>query len=184
MKYLFYLLVSMLTITTWAQNEYELKRNDETNRIFYQGVIENNKKSKEELYKMGIAWFESKGLSLEFQDETLSQLMAEVNFSTIGKASVYGKAYHYNFSSELTLEFKDGKTRYTFDHFKKKSSPGEPGTTLETFIENYEPVISSKKSRARQAKMLDGIEIDIDSQIGDLMVDLNREFGPKSESDW
>jgi hypothetical protein len=133
---------------------------------------------------MGLVWLESKGLKVEFKDETLSQLMTEVTFSTIGKAKSHGKAYHYNFTSELTLEFKKGKTRYTFDHFKKKSSPGEPGTTLEVFIENYEPTISSKKSRARQAKMLDEIEIDIDSQIGDLIVELKKQFGNAEGNDW
>lgn len=184
MRKILALIVLITSSLSWGQNEYELNRNEETKRVFYQGVIENAGLNKAALYKLGIAYFESKGMKLTFEDENLGRIVTEATFSTIGKSNAYSKAYHYNFSCELTLEFKDGKTRYTFDNFMKKSSPGEPGSTLEAFIENYEPKISSQKSRDRQAKMLDEIEIDIDSQIGDMIVDLKKEFGTESENDW
>jgi len=184
MKKFILVFVTLITAVSWGQNEYELNRDAETNRVQYQGVIENSGLSKAELYKLGIAYFESKGMKLDFQDESLGRVVTEATFSTIGKNNAYSKAYHYNFSCELTVEFKEGKTRYTFDNFMKKSSPGEPGSTLETFIENYQPKISSQKNRDRQAKMLDDIEIDIDSQIGDMIVDLKKQFGTEAESDW
>ncbi len=167
-----------------AQDEYRLKYNEETNRVFYQGVVDNIDAKQATLYTKGIAWFEQEGKKLKFEDAEVSRLVGEATFSTIGKKSAYGKAYHYNFTCEITLEFKDGKTRYTFDNFKKKTSPGEPGSTLEYFIDNYKPNISSQKSRDREAKMLDEIEIAIDSQVGDLITQLNTVFGPIAEDGW
>lgn len=167
-----------------AQDDYRLKYNEETNRVFYQGIIENADAKQADLYTKGVAWFEEEGKKSKFQDEEVSRLVGEATFSTVGKSSAYSKTYHYNFTCEITLEFKDGKTRYTLDNFKKKSSPGEPGSTLEYFIDNYKPKISSKKSRDREAKMLDEIEIAIDSQIGDLIVDLKKTFGPETDGDW
>lgn len=180
------LLFSLLfsAVAGFAQDEYRLKYNEETNRVFYQGVIDNPDAKQATLYTKGIAWFEQAGKKVKFQDEEVSRLVGEATFSTIGKSSAYGKSYHYNFTCEVTLEFKDGKTRYTFDNFKKKSSPGEPGSTLEYFIDNYKPKISSQKSRDREAKMLDEIEIAIDSQIGDLITELNDTFGPAKTDDW
>ncbi len=167
-----------------AQDLYKLKYNEESNRVFYQGTIENNDIVQNLLFTKGVAWFEQANKKMSFKDEAVSRIVGEAQFSTIGKKSAYGKAYHYNFTCEITLEFKDGKTRYTFDNFKKKSSPGEPGSTLEYFIDNYAPVISSEKSRDREAKMLDEIEIAIDSQIGDLIQQLKTTFGPATNGDW
>ena len=65
----------------------------------------------------------------------------------------------------------------------KKSSPGEPGSKLEYFIDNYAPVISSTKSRDREAKMLDQIEIAIATQVEDLIEELRTVFEFKTD-DW
>ena len=184
MKKLFFLTCIGIGFVAEAQDLYQLKHNEETNRVFYQGTIDNAKLNQSDLYTKGMAWFEEAGKSITFSDEAVSRIVGEAMFSTIGKKSAYGKAYHYNFICEITLEFKDGKTRYTFDNFKKKSSPGEPGSTLEYFIDNYAPVISSEKSRDHQAKMLDDIEIAVDSQIGDLIQQLKKTFGPTADSDW
>ena len=184
MKKLFLLLFLCAGLIAKAQDLYKLKYNDETSRVFYQGTIDNEKLNQSDLYTKGMAWFEEAGKSMTFNDEAVSRIVGEAMFSTIGKKSAYGKAYHYNFTCEITLEFKDGKTRYTFDNFKKKSSPGEPGSTLEYFIDNYAPVISSEKSRDREAKMLDDIEIAVDSQIGDLIQQLKKTFGPSANDDW
>lgn len=170
--------------TATAQDEYRLKYNEETSRVFYQGVIDNPTAKQAGLYTKGIAWFEQESKKLTFQDEEVSRLVGEATFTTTGQSSAYSKTYYYNFTCEITLEFKDGRTRYTFDNFKKKSSPGEPGSTIEYFIDNYKPKISSKKSRDREAKMLDEIEIAIDSQIGDLITQLKDTFGPESTDDW
>lgn len=184
MKKLFFLVFALMGLLAKAQDLYHLKYNDETNRVFYQGTIDNEDLDQSTLFTKAIAWFESTGKTLSFKNENAGLIVGEAMFSTIGKKSAYGKAYHYNFTCEITLEFKDGKTRYTFDNFKKKSSPGEPGSTLEYFIDNYAPVISSEKSRDREAKMLDDIEIAIDSQIGDLIQQLKSTFGPTAKDDW
>lgn len=184
MKKLVFLSLLFAGFAAKAQDLYKLKYNEETNRVFYQGTIDNDSAKQSDLYTKGMAWFQQEGKSITFNDEAVSRLVGEAKFSTIGKKSAYGKAYHYNFTCEITLEYKDGKTRYTFDNFKKKSSPGEPGSTLEYFIDNYAPVISSEKSRDREAKMLDEIEIAIDSQIGDLVQQLKSTFGPVAKDNW
>ena len=123
--------------------------------------------------------------TLDFKDPEVGKLVAKSSFSTVGKKNAYTyKAYHYNFVCDVVLEFKDGKTRYTLENFKKKSSPGEPGSTLEYFIDNYKPKISSQKSRDREAKMLDAIELAIQDQVWDLIDEIKKTFGPKSSDDW
>lgn len=184
MKYLLFALLAGLTCTVSAQNEFELRRNKETNRVFYQAAIDNPDLSKAALFIKGVSWFERKDKKMTFNDEKVGRIVGEANFSTVGKKSAYGKSYYYNFTAEITLEFKDGKTRYTFDNFMKKSSPGEPGSTLEYFIENYKPNISSQKARDREAKMLDQIEIAIDTQVLDIIDELKESFGVESKSDW
>lgn len=184
MKKLIALALIIAGFTSQAQDLYRLKYNEETNRVFYQGTIDNGNLAQNILFTKGVAWFEQVNKKMSFKDEAVSRIVGEAQFSTIGKKSAYGKAYHYNFTCEITLEFKDGKTRYTFDNFKKKSSPGEPGSTLEYFIDNYKPVIVSDKSSDREAKMLDEIEIAIDSQIADLIQQLKTTFGPAANGDW
>ncbi len=183
-----FLLTGLLFITglASAQDEFHLEYNEDS-LVQYQGVVENEGVDKAALFTKGVAWMENreKKYSITFQDPEVGKIVGKAEFTTVGKKSAYGKAYYYTFSCVLTLDFKDGKTRYTLNEFKKKSSPGEPGSTIEYFINNYAPVIKSQKSRDREAKMLDQIEIDIQAQIDALMDDIILNFGPeKNENDW
>lgn len=184
MKKILFILLTCFSLISFSQDEFKLPHDSESNRVFYQGTIDNDSLDKTELYNKGIAYFEAKNKKLSFKDENVGVIVGEAKFATVGKKSAYGKAYYYNFTCEIRIEFKEGKIRWTFDHFKKKSSPGEPGSTLEYFIENYAPVISSKKSRDRESKMLDQIEIAIATQVEDLIEELRVVFEPSKSDDW
>lgn len=175
-----------LSTTSFAQDEFKLNYNDDK-KVEYQGVVENEGVSQSDLFKKAIAWIENtkRSQTIDFKDEEVGKVIAKSQFSTIGKSNYYSnKEYHYNFECDVVLEFKDGKTRYTLENFKKKSSPGEPGSTLEYFIDNYKPEISSEKNRAKYAKMLDEIELAIQDQVWDLIDDIKKTFGPVKKDDW
>jgi hypothetical protein len=184
MKKVLLIVISIISLSAFAQDEFRLEFNEETSRVFYQGVMTNDSLTKTELFTKGISYFERKGKKLSFKDESVGVLVGEAAFSTVGKKSAYGKSYYYNFTCEIRVEFKDGKTRWTFDNFKKKSSPGEPGSTLEYFIDNYAPTISSEKSRNREAKMLDQIEMAIAEQLEDMIEEMRTVFEPAKTDDW
>lgn len=186
MKYSFIIGFIFSTFNLFSQDEFHLQYNEDS-LVHYQGVIENNDLDKAALFNKGLNWFDNtdRKNTIDFKDQEVGKIVGQAEFTTIGKKSAYSKAYYYTFTCELILEFKDGKTRYTLTNFKKKSSPGEPGSTLEYFINNYKPAISSKKSRDREAKMLDQIEIDIQEQVYDLIDDLKATLGPeKVDGDW
>ena len=111
-------------------------------------------------------------------------IKAETQLSTKGQRSDKSKEYFYTFTHEITLEFKDDKVRYTLDNFKKKSSPGEPGSTLEAFIDSYNPTISSESTRAKAAQRLDKMEIVIQDHVDNTIVRLKDTFDPSEDSDW
>lgn len=184
MKLIFGIAFILVAFMGKSQDLYRLKYNAETNRVFYQGVIENTLLKQAELYTKGLGWCQQAGKVTKSTDPANSNIIAEATFSTIGRKTSASKAYHYVFTAEIKLEFKDGKTRYSFDNFKKKTSPGSPGSTLEYFIENYQPTILSDKTRDSQAKMLDDIEIAIESQVMELITQLKDTFGVESSSDW
>jgi hypothetical protein len=186
MKNLIGLLVVFVSLGANAQDEFKLKYNDDK-KVEYQGVVENEGVAQADLYKKAIAWIENtdRSQTIEFQDDKVGKVIAKSNFSTVGKSNYYSnKEYHYNFVCDVVLEFKDGKTRYTLENFKKKSSPGEPGSTLEYFIDNYNPKIDSKKNRDKYAKMMDEIELAIQDQVWDLIEDIKKTFGPAKKDDW
>lgn len=186
MKNLIGLFVICFSLHSVAQDEFKLRYNDDE-KVEYQGVVENAGVSKADLFKKAIAWIENtdRSQTIDFKDEEVGKVIAKSQFSTVGKSNYYlNKSYHYNFICDVVLEFKDGKTRYTLQNFKKKSSPGEPGSTLEYFIDNYKPDISSKKNRDKYAKMLDEIELAIQDQVWDLIDDIKKTFGPEKNDDW
>lgn len=186
MKNLIAVFVVLFGVSAMAQDEFKLNYNDDK-KVEYQGVVENEGITKADLYKKAIAWVENSGRSqtISFKDEEVGKVIATSPFSTVGKSNYYSnKSYHYNFTCDVRLEFKDGKTRYTLENFKKKSSPGEPGSTLEYFIDNYKPDISSKKNRDKYAKMLDEIELAVQDQVWDLIDDIKKTFGPEKKDDW
>ena len=183
MKKIIGLFIFLGTVSTFAQDEFQLKQNEDK-KIEYQGVIENAEFNKSELFTKGLAWCQQtdRDQTISFNDEEVGKLIAEAAFTTIGKKNAYTtKSYHYKFTCDVNLDFKDGKVRYTLNNFKKKASPEEPGSSLEYFIENYKPKISSQKSRDREAKMLDQIELAIQDQVWDLIDDLKKAFGVQTE---
>ena len=188
MKHILVTVKLCFALAGFSQDEFQLNYNEEK-KVEYQGVIEHDGLTAMDLYKLGIAWCEKTDRSnkITFQDEKIHKIVAKSTFSTVGKKNAYTyKEYHYNFVCDVVLEFKDGKSRYTLENFKKKASPGEPGSTLEYFIDNYKPKISSKKAREREAKMLDQIELEIQDQVWDLIENLKKSLGPKDsrKEDW
>jgi hypothetical protein len=186
MKNLLFLAVLFCSWAALAQDEFKLDYNDDQ-KIQYQGVVENADATQNDLFKKAIAWIENtdRSQTIDFKDEAVGKVIAKSQFKTVGKSNYYSNhEYHYNFVCDVVLEFKDGKTRYTLENFKKKSSPGEPGSTLEYFIDNYKPKISSEKQRAKYAKMLDEIELAIQDQVWDLIEDIKKTFGVAKKDDW
>jgi hypothetical protein len=186
MKNIFAIAFIGLSFAASAQDEFQLKMDDDK-KVEYQGVIENADAKSADLYKKAISWCEKtdRSQTVDFKDPEIGKIVAKSSFSTIGKKNAYTyKSYHYTFVCDVVLEFKEGKTRYTLENFKKKASPGEPGSSLEYFIENYKPKVSSEKSRAREAKMLDSIELAIQDQVWDLIDDLKKSLGPDAKDDW
>lgn len=185
MKFLIVFAIILIGVPTFAQDDFQLKYNDE-DRVEYQGVIKHPGKTKNELFKLAELWCENtdRRQKVEFKDEEMGKLIAKSEFATIGKSNYFSnKEYHYVFTCDVVLEFKDGKTRYTLEKFKKKTSPDEPGSTIEYFIENYTPKIKSDKKRAQYAKMLDEIELAIQDQVWDLIDELKKTFGPAGEEE-
>ena len=180
-------ILSILTIfacfSSFAQNEFELKTNDE-GKVFYQDVIKADSSSLDELMDKALSLFKTGKEKVTSEDRKLGIIKAETELTTKGQRPDKSKEYFYTFSYEITLEFKDGKVRYTFANFKKKSSPGEPGSTLEAFIDSYNPVISSESTRAKAAQRLDKMEIAIQDHIDNTIVRLKDTFDPSDDSDW
>jgi hypothetical protein len=185
MKRIIALFIILGTVSTYAQDEFQLKQNDEK-KIEYQGVIENAAILKADLFTKGLAWCQQtdRNQIISFNDAEVGRLIAEAEFSTIGKKNAYTtKSYNYKFTCDVNLDFKDGKVRYTLNNFKKKTSPEEPGSSIEYFIENYKPKVSSRKARAREAKMLDQIELAVQDQIWDLIDALKKALGAATETE-
>jgi len=192
MKKIIGLFILLGALSVQAQDEFQLKQND-NKKIEYQGVIENADLAKAALFVKGLAWCQQtdRNQTISFKDEAIGKIICEAAFTTIGKKNAYTtKEYNYKFTCDVNLEFKDGKTRYTLNNFKKKTSPGEPGSSLEYFIESYKPKVSSQKSRDREAKMLDQIELAIQDQVWDLIEALKKALGTevveeeKTDGDW
>jgi hypothetical protein len=185
MKRIIALFIILGAVSTYAQDEFQLKQNDEK-KIEYQGVIENAAILKADLFTKGLAWCQQtdRNQTISFNDAEVGRLIVEAEFSTIGKKNAYTtKSYNYKFTCDVNLDFKDGKVRYTLTNFKKKTSPEEPGSSIEYFIENYKPKISSQKARDREAKMLDQIELAIQDQIWDLIDALKKALGATTETE-
>lgn len=175
------LLLSPLLLN--AQDEFQLKTNDE-GKVYYQGVIESDSTSIEKLMDAGIRMFKTNDKEILIEDREIGLLKGVTKVSTTGKRPDKNKSFFYTFSFEITLEFKDNKVRYTLDSFKKKSAPGEPGSTLEAFIDSYNPTISSESTRAKSAQKLDKMEIVIQDHVDEIIVMLRDTFDPSAGGDW
>ena len=166
-----------------AQDEFQLKTNDK-GKVFYQGVIESDSSSIEKLMDAGIKMFKTNDKKILIEDREIGLLKGQTQVSTTGQRPDKSREYYYTFTFEITLEFKDGKVRYTLDSFKKKSAPGEPGSTFEAFQEGYNPKISSESTRDKAAQRLDKMEITVQNHVDDIIVMLRDTFDPSAGGDW
>lgn len=165
---------------------FELNRDLKDGNFNYQGIVESGAKSADDLMKKAGSWLEKAEFKqeLDTEDAEAHENIYDLIFSVIGQKSELGDAYNYRFAAKLKLEFKDGKVRYTFYDFVKKSSPGEPGMSMEAHVANYEPKISSKRSREKADKRLDEIEISIHEGVIQIIENLEQTFTEKKSDDW
>lgn len=169
MKNVITLFILALSCAVSAQNKFELNNDLDKEEIGYLDEIPVDSLSYREMHD-AINEF------LDDTDYNLSDLPTKTNgrkldfvFNATGQKSELGSSYHYRFSAILQIELDNGKVVVSMHHFKKKSSPGEPGMDLESYIENYEPKVSSKKSRDKSDRRLDEIEIQIHEKVTELM---------------
>lgn len=163
---LFTLLVFVVSATSsFAQGEFELRKDLGGNSIAYADSIPVDSLSTD-------AFNQAFAYVLEEMDFKITEIETKTNgrkfeyiFNVEGQKSELGDKYYYRFSSEIYAELTDKGVYITCKDFKKKSSPGEPGMTMEMYIDNYEPKISSEKSRMKADARLDEIEKQIDEQI-------------------
>lgn len=186
MKQLFTLLAfSAFTFIGFGQN-FEMNKDLNDGTISYQGVITADSLTSSELIEMSSEWLKAAKFkqTLDSEDLENNEKIFDIIYSVVGQKSELGNAYNYRFSTKLKLEFKEGKVRYTFYEFKKKSSPGEPGMTMEAYIENYKPKISSTRSREKAAVRLDEIELDLHDQVNSVIHDLKETFKKEEKEEW
>lgn len=184
MKTLLFIFTVGLSQLTFSQT-FELNKDLDDDKIAYQGVLELDSLSKDQLMTLAKTWSEKTNIdqTLENSDDELSTYEFSELYKVEGKKSQLGKAYDYRFTSALKLEFKDQKLRYTLFDFKKKSSPGEPGCSMESYIENYNKKGVSIKSKEKDALRLDAIELELHEQVNNVIYELKNHFTAKKD-DW
>lgn len=163
---LFIFLVFVVSAThSFAQGEFELRKDLGGNSIAYADSIPVDSLTTD-------AFNQAFAYVLEEMDFKITEIPTKTNgrkfeyiFVVEGKKSELGDNYYYRFSTEVYAELTDAGVYITFKDFKKKSSPGEPGMTMEMYIDNYEPKISSEKSRMKADLRLDEIEKQIEEHV-------------------
>lgn len=182
MKTLFIIASTLFATMSFSQT-FELNKDLGDDKIGYQGIIEFDSLSMEQFIALSKTWTVKMGAdqALISSDETLGTFEFSELYKVIGQKSELGKAYDYRFTSLLKLEFKENKVRYTLTEFKKKTSPGEPGSTLEYYIANYNVDGVSIKSKTKDAIRLDEIEIELHEQINNVIFELKKHFNTKKE---
>jgi len=165
---------------------FELNEDLNDGKIAFQGVVEADSVSQAKLIELAKEWLEKGEFKQKFVSEDLdkNEKVYEIIHSVVGKKSELGNAFNYRFSTLLKIEFKEEKIRYTFYKFLKKSSPGEPGMTMEAYIANYKPKISSTRSRDRAEARLDEIELGLYEKVSTVIQDLKNTFEPVVEEEW
>jgi hypothetical protein len=182
MKTLIALFIVGISSFSFGQS-FELNKDLGDEKVAYQGVVELDSLDKEDLMKLAKSWSAKDGIDQELvsSDEEIGMYEFSELYKVIGKKSEMGKEYDYRFTSKLKLEFKDNKVRYTFYEFKKRTSPGEPGSSLEYYIENYNQGGVSIKSKTRDAIRLDEIELELHEQVNNVIFELKNHFASKKE---
>ena len=171
-------------MTSISAQNFEMNHDTETEFISYQGVIETDSLTVEKLLAVSDEW-QAKGkfdIQLVSEEQEKGYKEFEVLYKTVGKSSEFGKAYNYRLTSKLRMEFKDQKMRYTFTEFTKKSSPGEPGLTLEKYQEWYINEANSNKAREKAGYRLDEIELELHEQVSAIIFDMKKSFKTQNEA--
>lgn len=178
--------ILLLPFAGWNQGYFELNHDLDNGMVVYQNVIEagDTTLSSSDILTivMDVLKSNSDVNDVDF-DETSGSITADFLMRAEGKKSTLGSEYHYRFSCLVGIETKEGKIRYTFKDFMKKSSPGEPGMTLESYIESYQPKIKSEKAVERYALRLDEVELAIHEQVGELIHQMKKRLESEKE-DW
>lgn len=166
----------MICCAATAQNKFELNKDLGGNSIAYVDTIAADSLSLEDLNMAITRLIEESDFKLEEIPTKTNGRKFEYIMVVEGQKSELGSSYYYRISAEVFVEKIKENISITMTDFKKKSSPGEPGMSLESYIENYEPKISSVKSRERAEQRLDEIEIQIHEFVIELMEELRKEI--------
>jgi hypothetical protein len=183
MKNIFTLFIFVsCSIFSFGQN-FEMNRDLGSDKVSYQSVIATDSLTQTQLTEMAIKWEKQDKYMLKFvsEDAVTKDRVYEIIYNVKGKKSELGKEYDYRFSTVLKLEFKDQKVRYTFNNFIKKTSPGEPGMSMENYIAAYKPKISSTTTRDKSAMRLDEIETTLQDKVNETIEDLKKTFSFKKD---
>lgn len=178
---LFFPLFSFLSFSQDFVLNHDLKENPD--KIAYQNVLTADSLNANQLNELILKW-EKNGkfdIKLVSEDQVLGEKLYQVVFQVVGKRSELGKEYDYRFTANLKLQVKDKKLRYTFSDFVKKTSPGEPGMSMENYVASYKPKISSVESRDKASMRLDGIEMDLHDKVNTIIDDLKNQISSTSE---
>jgi hypothetical protein len=183
MKNIFTLTIfAACSIFSFGQN-FEMNRDLGPEQVSYQNVIVTDSITQTQLTEMAMKWEKQDKYMLKFvsEDPVTKDRVYEIIYNIKGKKSEFGKEYDYRFSVVLKLEFKDKKVRYTFSNFIKKSSPGEPGMSMENYIAAYKPKISSTTTRDKASLRLDEIETALQDKVNETIEDLKKNFSLKKD---
>lgn len=170
----------------WSQGYFELNHDMDDRMVVYQNVIQSDDStmSSSDISRLVMEVLKANSdVSDTELDQASGKITADYLMRAEGKKSTLGSEYHYRFSCEVEVEAKEGKIRYTFKDFMKKSSPGEPGMTLESYIESYQPKIKSEKAVERYALRLDEVELAIHEQVGELIYQIRKQIASEDD-DW
>lgn len=169
-----------------SQGYFELNHDLDNNMVVYQDVVsasDSTLTSSDISLKIMEVFKANSDVTDSKFDEVSGKITADYLMRAEGKKSTLGSDYHYRFSCIVEVEAKDGRLRYTFKDFMKKSSPGEPGMTLESYIESYQPKIKSEKAVERYALRLDEVELAIHEQVGELIHQIRKQIASEND-DW
>lgn len=167
MKNLYFLII-LATNVAYAQGYFTLPNDLNDESVSYRDTV-----LADSIYLRAMFgtqdWAKDIGLDLKFRNQDSLGVNFIYTFNAQGKQSEYGKDFDYRFTAIVNLHNVGNGFEIIISDFVKKSSPGEPGMSLEAYIENYKPKISSTQTRFKSEMRLDEIEMTIDERVHDLL---------------
>lgn len=180
----------LISFTGIAQKELDIRVpfNSESDKYEYQEVIELNRPDSS-LYSNAIKWIKTEFGNKEFEiNERNKKIAKEFSFEishTIKAGMGIKMPTKYTILSDLILEFKAGRYRYTLTNFKisQNENATTPESTLETFVETYNDMGIGKR---RLGKTIEEICLEIDKEanvwIEKMKLGLANDY--KTDDDW